>query len=475
MQKYIEENRFDELKVVLKKSNLKVFKILADALENKETKYEQVSFNPDLYEEEWIEGIAVYLVLDESEVEEEVLKIYRKGLVSVVFKIHHFIRESAVEMTDSGAYFKEDFYINPQLRTDLQKIIDLWKKQKFFKSVLNMMVAKAQLSTVMNHRIERFEIGKDMLQCAAGYEELDYKDNATQMYQAILHDFECESVKLSSGLFPQISYVDTRPMEEIEVFEKAKERYEALTGEIIGEPNRVLINSDESAKKMEAEIENSRGKASEEGDEIAGKSEGRKEEKTILLQSNEFTISGYKIPAFTLRKGEMLRVWVEIVPHSTNNPDGYWGTKKMQEAIEMMGSEKKGVKVCPDKVKRGWGDWLKPISVGDYVKKHFGWSPKEIDEDLSPLGIKATYLLKNLGVAHQKVFAIVCGFQENSVSCFDYYGLSPDSIEGLMSYAKRELKKGKSAIVFDNLSYKPVNPDSDGITNMIVRRKESGE
>ncbi|MFK7907371.1 MAG: hypothetical protein AB8B69_19710 [Chitinophagales bacterium] len=473
MRKYIVENKFDELKKALKKSNLEVFRILANALDKRETEYKEISFNTNLYEQEWMEGIAVYLALDESEIEKKALEIYRKGLVGIVFKIHHFIRESAIEVTDSGTHFKEDFYINPQLRVDLQAIIDLWKKQKFFKSVLNMVVAKAQLSTVMNHRIERFEIGRDMLQCAGGYEELDYKENAVQMYQAILHDFECESVKLSSGLFPQVSYVDTRPMEEIEVFEKAKERYEALTGKIIREPNRVHVNSDESAKELETKIENNK----EDESEVEGKTGVKeiREEKTILLQSNGFTIGGYKTPAFTLREGEMLRIWVEIVPHSTKNPDGYWTAKQMQETIERMSFDKKEVKACPNKVKRGFVDWLKPISVENYAKKHFGWSPKEIDRNLSPLGIKPTYLLKNLGVAHQKVFAIVCGFQEDSIPCFDYYGLSPDSTKGLTNYVKRELKKGRSAIAFDNLSYKTANPDSDRIMNVVVRGEESSE
>jgi len=41
----------------------------------------------------------------------------------------------------------------------------------------------------------------------------------------------------------------------------------------------------------------------------------------------------------------------------------------------------------------------------------------------------------------------------------------------LTAYVKSELEKGKSAISFDNLYYKPENPDSERITNPDIRKR----
>jgi hypothetical protein len=69
-----------------------------------------------------------------------------------------------------------------------------------------------------------------MLQFAQSYVQIGQIQFAIKIYQGIMNDFECESVKLSGGLFPEISQIDIRPKEEKEIFEKAKVNLEMLTG-----------------------------------------------------------------------------------------------------------------------------------------------------------------------------------------------------------------------------------------------------
>ncbi|MEM6379265.1 MAG: hypothetical protein AAF705_13730, partial [Bacteroidota bacterium] len=72
--------------------------------------------------------------------------------------------------------------------------------------------------------------------------------------------------------------------------------------------------------------------------------------------------------------------------------------------------------------------------------------------------------------AHQKVFSIICGLQENQIISFDYYGLSPNTEERLTKFVKEEIQKGKAVISFDNLFYKPEKLDSNNIINLDIRR-----
>lgn len=45
-----------------------------------------------------------------------------------------------------------------------------------------------------------------------------------------MDDFECESAKLSSGLFPAVLQIDDRSESEVKIYEKAKNSLERLMG-----------------------------------------------------------------------------------------------------------------------------------------------------------------------------------------------------------------------------------------------------
>lgn len=191
----------------------------------------------------------------------------------------------------------------------------------------------------------------------------------------------------------------------------------------------------------------------------------------MLLQSQGFKINEFQIPNFALNNGEMIRFWVQIIPRSENDTDGYWSAAKMQETIQELNSRDKSIKICPNRIKRNLIDYIKPKTISEYMRNRFGYSKNEIEKLISQFEIKPDYQIKNLGTGHQKVFSILCEFQRNRIVLFDYYGLSPHTEEQLTKFVKNELSKGKSVISFDNLYYKPEIPDSEQIFNLEIRRK----
>lgn len=172
----------------------------------------------------------------------------------------------------------------------------------------------------------------------------------------------------------------------------------------------------------------------------------------------------------------MIRLWIQIVPQTKNGTDGYWGTNKMKETLSKLSLKEKSIKICPNRIKRSLIDYIKPKTVSEYMISEFGISKKEIIRLISQFDIKPNYKIKNLGTAHQKVFSILCKFQKRKIIVFDYYGLSPNTEKQLTKFVKSELKKGKSAIGFDNLYFIPNNPDSEMIKNLeILRIKEKNK
>ena len=90
---------------------------------------------------------------------------------------------------------------------------------------------KAQLSGSLLQLgwIEKKDFGMDMLQYAESYENVRLKDQAMNIYKAIINDFESQSRNLSSGLFPEIQHVDDPTDEELEIITKAKDALDRLS------------------------------------------------------------------------------------------------------------------------------------------------------------------------------------------------------------------------------------------------------
>lgn len=255
MKELIQQNKFDELKFALQNSNskLKIHQVLLQALNGNRLEETNYGFEANMYQEDFLEGINLYKALNESEIPKNQLQEYKIALTFLAFKMGGFIKLLADKTMQQGLYLSqvENVYkVNPSLRNELQAFIDLLKETDDVQAIANISAAKAQISLSVGDLLEKYEIGQDMLQFARGYENAGLKDGATRIYINILSDFECESAKASSNLFPEITHIDTRTEAEIEVFEIAKNRFETITGTNIPPIKRVKPDDDVNAEKL---------------------------------------------------------------------------------------------------------------------------------------------------------------------------------------------------------------------------------
>ena len=260
MTNLIKENKFEDLKEILKNSTeFQIHTYLLDILNYKTVEIDAESFSAKRYQEEFLEGLTIFEALKESDIDKIQLTNFLNILVELGFKMGGFIQLMAQTAMNKGVYLSdiEDLYkVNPIIRQKLQEFIEHLKNfENQDKSIANLSATKAQISNSIGNLLQKHEIGEDMLQFAQSYEKVEQTEMAARIYQGIMNDFESESVKSSSGLFPEISYVDERPEKEIEIFETAKKSFERLTGQTLAEPKRVHINESEKAKEIVAEME----------------------------------------------------------------------------------------------------------------------------------------------------------------------------------------------------------------------------
>jgi len=259
MIELIKLNKFQELKEKIETSenSFQIHKFLGDVLNKTKIEIDGESFNAQKYQEEFFEGLKIFKALNESNIPKEEFIEYSNILVHLAFNTGGFTKLMANTAMKNGVHLSDisDTYkVHPELRERFQEFINLLKEKNEFKSIANVASAKAQITTSIGNLLKKEDIGQDMLQFADAYVNVGQTDNAIQIYRGILNDFESESVKNSSGLFPEISQVDTRPENEIEVFNKAKLQYEKLSAEKLPEVKRVHVNTNEQAKKLVQEV-----------------------------------------------------------------------------------------------------------------------------------------------------------------------------------------------------------------------------
>ncbi|UOE48616.1 hypothetical protein MTO98_29870 [Mucilaginibacter sp. SMC90] len=272
MKELIQQSKFDELKYVLQSSNsqLKIHQVLLQCLNGTHLEETDYGFEANMYQEEFLEGFNLYKALNTSEIPQNQLQEYKTALTFLVFKMGGFIKLLADKTMQQGLYLSqvENVYkVSPNLRNELQAFIDLLKETGDVQSIANVSAAKAQISLSVGDLLEKHEIGQDMLQFARGYENAGLKDQAARIYQNILSDFECESVRASSNLFPEITHIDTRSDEEIAVFEAAKNGFEAITGTDLPLVKRVKPDADVNAEKLAGKIDKTEIPAEDEEEE----------------------------------------------------------------------------------------------------------------------------------------------------------------------------------------------------------------
>ena len=255
----IKQNKFEELKEILQSStNLKIHTYLFQILNGHIVEVDAETFDADKYQEEFLEGFEIYKALQTSTIDQEHLKNFLHLLVELVFKMSGFIQLMAENVMSKGlnlSHIEHIYKVDPALRNTIQEFIEILKNDSGQeKAIANLAAAKARISNCSGYLVEKYQIGEDMLQFGISYENVGETETAIRIYQGIMNDFESESVKLSSGLFPEISHVDERPESEIKIFNQAKEHFERLTGQKIEDPKRVHINEDIVAKNLTEEV-----------------------------------------------------------------------------------------------------------------------------------------------------------------------------------------------------------------------------
>ena len=271
MTNLIIENKFEELKRALANpTDFQIHTYLLDILNDKTVEIDADSFSAKTYQEEFLEGLKIFESLKESNIDKVQLNNFLNILVELAFKMGGFVQLMSQTAMNKGVYLSdiEELYkVNPTIRLRLQDFIDLLKNcENQDKPIANLCATKAQISNSIGNLLEKYEIGQDMLQFAQSYEKVEQTEMAMRIYQGILHDFESKSVKSSSDLFPEISYVDDRPKKEIGIFETAKKSYERLTGQTIAEPKKIHAEESEAAKKLVSEVKETMNQSAEENE-----------------------------------------------------------------------------------------------------------------------------------------------------------------------------------------------------------------
>lgn len=187
----------------------------------------------------------------------------------------------------------------------------------------------------------------------------------------------------------------------------------------------------------------------------------------MILKKKQFHFKGFTIPEIELNKGEMIRFWVQKPP--TEKSKEIWNLKLIAELVQYFSLSVK-VKLCPNRVKLGLWDFLKPKTILKYLNKTYSLNEKEALLLISYFDFSPNWKIKNLGHNDGLLFSILCQFQKENFVIFHYYVLSPESEIQLTKFVKSELLKGKSAIGFDDLNFKTKVIDSENIINLDLIR-----
>lgn len=249
--KLIQENKTEEIIHNYSKSEFKIHELFVDVLkDNLIDDYENIDFEADKYQEEFIEGVEIFKALVKADLQMEAM-MFSTVLVFLGFKTGEFIHLLSNTAMSKGVYLSEipNFKIDSRLRNSMQEFYDSMD-ENYLVPKANIVAAKTRISQAVFNQISKTEFGNDMLQMGISYEQINEIQMAKNIYQGVMNDFECESVKLSSGLFPEISQVDDRNEDEIKIYNKAKELLENITNTKIEEPKRVHINESVSAQKL---------------------------------------------------------------------------------------------------------------------------------------------------------------------------------------------------------------------------------
>ena len=253
--KLIKENKTEEIIQNNTESRFKIHELFVNVLkDNLIDDYENIDFESDKYQEEFIEGVEIFKTLVEADLQMEAM-MFSTVLVFLGYKTGEFIHLLSNTAMSKGVYLSEisNFKIDARLRNSMQEFYNSMD-ENYLVPKANIAAAKTRVSQAIFNQITKAEFGNDMLQMGISYEQINEIQMSKNIYQGVMNDFESESVKLSSELFPEITQVDDRNENEIKVYKKAKELLEKITNTKTDEPKRVHINENVSDQQLVEEI-----------------------------------------------------------------------------------------------------------------------------------------------------------------------------------------------------------------------------
>ncbi len=247
----IQENKKEEIIQNYSKSKFRIYELLVDVFkEDLADDDEEFNFESDKYQQEFIEGVKIFKALIKADLQMDAM-IFSTVLVYLGFKTGEFIHLLSETAMNKGVYLSEIsvFKIEPELRNSMQEFYD-YMDDNYLVPKANIAASKTRISQATYNKISKSDFGNDMLQMGISYEKINENQLASNIYQGVINDFESESVKLSSGLFPEISQIDDRNQDDILVYNKAIKLFENLTKSVIPQPDRIHIDKNQSAQKL---------------------------------------------------------------------------------------------------------------------------------------------------------------------------------------------------------------------------------
>jgi len=170
-----------------------------------------------------------------------------------------------------------------------------------------------------------------------------------------------------------------------------------------------------------------------------------------VFNNKEFEIYGIVIPEFTLKKGNLIRMYIPNFDHNKNLPLGF---DLAVELIQRFQDQKSNFPWAKNYQQSWFLKILNPLTVGTYLLHKMGIDQENANRITSEIGINLADKFELLSFSNRKALIIKALFHSHESILLDYYGVSAMGIDFLEAIVNSEIKKGKSAIAFDRLEFK---------------------
>lgn len=152
--------------------------------------YEDIErkINLDHFATEIIESIQLYIHLSESDWDNSLLSEFRRVAKMLIAETTSELRNATHSEFNGQIMHNDNFHDDPQVRNYLQDLIEHFDKKELYESKADIARVKAQFTLTLN--LEKRFVGADMIQYGKSYEAVKQFEESTQIYFAVIHDFE---------------------------------------------------------------------------------------------------------------------------------------------------------------------------------------------------------------------------------------------------------------------------------------------